>query len=372
MTSVAPVYDPDLVTAAWLSDVLAAAGATGDRTVVAVESEPVGTGQVGCNIRCRLQYDRAGGIGPESVMLKFASRDPSSQSTGIQTKTYETEVAFYRDLADTVDIDRPACWYASVEPGTAQVVLVLEDIPGVVGDQLAGCGTDEAVLAVTEAARLHGPRWGDPRLPEVGWLAEKATSFAALGPLLAMVWPTFLERIGPLLTPESQEVGARMAAANTWVERDPKTATLCHSDYRLDNMLFAPTSADSAASADSAPSDGSARPLTVLDWQTVQLGAGASDVSYFMGAAMTPEQRRACERELVARYHAALSQYDIGDYDLDRCWDDYRRYSFGGFFMAVFAGVMVQRTDRGDAMFATMANGAAAQVTDLEAFEFLV
>lgn len=358
MTAVAPVYDPDLITAGWLTDVLSAAGVIGDRTVAAIETAAVGTGQVGCNIRCRLRYDRDG-PGPDSVMLKFASRDPSSQAAGIQTKTYETEVAFYRDLAATVDISRPACWFAAVEPGTAEVVLVLEDIGGTVGDQLAGCGTEQAELAVVEAARLHGPRWGDPRLPEVPWLAEKAASFIAPGPIFAMVWPTFLERMQPLLSPESLEVGARMAAAETWVARDPATATLCHADYRLDNMLFAPP-------------DQSSRPLTVLDWQTVQLGTGTSDVSYFLGAAMAPEQRRGCERELVGRYHAALSRYDIGDYGLDRCWDDYRRHSFGGFFMAVFAGVVVQRTERGDAMFATMANGAAAQSVDLDAFEFLV
>ena len=359
MSALAPVYDPDQISPGWLTQVLSAAGAIGGREVVAVESEPVGTGQVGCNIRCRLRYN-VDGPGPDSVMLKFASRDPASQSAGIQTKTYETEVAFYQELADTVDISRPTCWYAAVEPGTAQVVLVLADIPGTVGDQLAGCGTEQAVLAVTEAARLHGPRWGDPRLAEVGWLAEKAATFTAPGPLLAMVWPTFLERMQPLLSPESLEVGARLSAATTWSEPEPDTATLCHCDYRLDNMLF--------ASPDAHPD----RPLTVLDWQTVRLGTGTSDVSYFLGAAMPPEQRRVCEKDLVARYHAALSQYDIGDYDLDRCWDDYRRHSFGGFFMAVFAGVMVQRTERGDAMFATMANGAAAQAVDLDAFDFLV
>jgi hypothetical protein len=39
--------------------------------------------------------------------------------------------------------------------------------------------------------------------------------------------------------------------------------------------------------------------------------------------------------------------------------------------MAVFASMVVGRTERGDAMFMTMANGAAAQVVDLDAFGFL-
>ncbi len=357
MTAVAPVYEPASITPGWLTHVLASAGAIGDRSIVAVDTEAVGTGQVGCNIRCRISYD-GDGPGPDSVMLKFASPDPASQAAGVQTRTYETEVAFYRELAPTVDISRPHCWFAAGEPGTARVVLVLEDIDGTVGDQLAGCGVDHAALAVTEAARLHGPRWGDATLRRVPLLAEKLDNALTPGPIVAMMWPTFAERMGTLLSPESREVGSRLAQATTWAEPDPATATLCHCDYRLDNMLFA--------------GDGSVRPLTVLDWQTVQLGTGTADISYFLGAAMPPDRRRSCERELVGRYHAALSSYDVGDYDLDRCWADYRRYSFGGFFMAVFAGVMVQRTERGDRMFATMANGAAAQIVDLDAFEFLV
>ncbi len=357
MTSVAPVYEPGSITPQWLTEILGRAGAIGERNVVSVETEAVGTGQVGCNIRCRITYDR-GGPGPDSIMLKFASPDPASQAAGVQTRTYETEVVFYRDLASTVDVSRPHCWFAAGEPGTARVVLVMEDIDGAVGDQLAGCSSERASLAVTEAARLHGPRWGDPTLRDIPILAEKLGNVLVPGPIIAMMWPTFLERLGPLLSEESLEVGDRLAAASSWADPDPATATLCHCDYRLDNMLFAP--ADTG------------RALTVLDWQTVQIGTGASDISYFLGGAMPPERRRSCERELLGRYHEALSSYDIGDYDLDRCWADYRRYSFGGFFMAVFAGVLVQRTERGDRMFAAMANGASSQVIDLDAFEFLI
>jgi aminoglycoside phosphotransferase (APT) family kinase protein len=177
------------------------------------------------------------------------------------------------------------------------------------------------------------------------------------GPVAGMMWPTFVDRYRNTLTDESIEVGTRMCAATTWLDPDPVRTTICHCDYRLDNMLFA--------------DPGSARPVTIVDWQTVQLGAGVSDVSYFISAAMDPERRRAEERELVEAYYRALSGYDIGDYDFDRCWDDYRRHSFGGFFMAVFASVVVGRTERGDAMFMKMANGAAAQVVDLDALEFL-
>ena len=39
--------------------------------------------------------------------------------------------------------------------------------------------------------------------------------------------------------------------------------------------------------------------------------------------------------------------------------------------MAIFASMMVGRTDRGDAMFMSMANGAATQAIDLDYDDFL-
>jgi hypothetical protein len=266
-------------------------------------------------------------------------------------------VAFYRDLADTVEVSRPQCFFADVEPGTANVVIVMEDIEARTGDQLAGCSADEAALAMLEAAKLHGPRWADPALRNVQWLAAKADSPLVPGPVVAMLWPTFLERYGPSLSEESVQVGERLAGAQTWA--DPAApVTICHTDFRLDNMLFG----DPAGP----------RPLTVVDWQTVQLNAGPADVAYFLGAAMPPEERRSIEKDMVGLYYDRLRTYDIGGYGFDQCWQDYRRHTFSGFFMAVFASVLVGRTERGDAMFMTMANGAAAQITDLEALDLLV
>jgi len=358
VTEPALLSDPDQVSAEWLTGVLRHSGALAEGVVASFEADDIGTGQVGCNVRYRIRYQPEG-AGPPTVVAKFASRDPSSRAAGVQTLTYETEVAFYRDIADTVDISRPHCHFAAVEPGTPNVILVLEDLaPAEQGDQLTGCDPALAELAVLEAAKLHGPRWGDPELLRVPWLASKAGGDGALAGAFAMLWPGFVDRYRATLIDESLTVGSSMAAAGAgWTPADPGPLTVCHADYRLDNMLFAPP--------------GHPRPIAVVDWQTVRLGVGTSDVAYFLGAAMPPERRRECEKHLVTRYHEALTGYGIADYGFDQCWEDYRRYSFGGFFMAVFASMLVQRTDRGDAMFMAMANGAAAQIVDLDALEFL-
>ena len=75
----------------------------------------------------------------------------------------------------------------------------------------------------------------------------------------------------------------------------PAALTPVHGDFRLDNMLFHPDPTG-------------ARPLIVVDWQTVQLGLGPSDVAYFLGNAFDAEVRRGCEEALVRRYHDALAR----------------------------------------------------------------
>ncbi|MEA3055501.1 MAG: hypothetical protein QOD30_933 [Actinomycetota bacterium] len=100
----------------------------------------------------------------------------------------------------------------------------------------------------------------------------------------------------------------------------------------------------------------------------MQLGVGPSDVAYFLGNAFDADVRRGCERELVTRYHRALADdYGVSDYPFDRCWDDYVRASYASLLMAVFASMMVGRTDRGDAMFMAMANRSAQMAADLDA-----
>jgi len=359
----AQVYDPEAVSADWLDGVLRDAGLLGRARVTGFEREDVGTGQVGANIRYHLSYDGDGdgdadNPGPASVVVKFAAPDEVSRTTGIATRTYETEVAFYRDLADSVEINRPACYLADIVSGTADVVLVFEDLaPRIQGDQIAGCDIAQATLAVEQAACLHGPRWGDETLLDHEWLAVGVTGAGGVADLFNYTWTQFVERYTPRLTPEALEIGhAVHASIGDWSTYRPPAMTLAHGDYRLDNMLFGAPDQD--------------RPLVVVDWQTVRLGCGTSDVAYFLGAGLDPDLRRAHEQDLVRHYHQALGAYAV-DYPFDACWEDYRRYSFGGYVMAVIASVLVGRTDRGDDMFMAMANRHAAQAVDLDATELL-
>lgn len=172
--------------------------------------------------------------------------------------------------------------------------------------------------------------------------------------MLTVLWPNFVERYGDQLDADVVDLGHRfIAALPAYYAHRPEPHTVLHNDYRLDNLLFA------------TPEGGPA--VAVVDWQTVGIGPAVLDVSYFVGAGLTVEDRRAHEEDLVRGYHQALLASGVEGFDWDRCWADYRAFAFAGFHMAVLASMIVERTDRGDAMFLAMAGRHGRQILDLGA-----
>jgi len=351
---------PAAVTPEWLGAALRASGAVAEARLGALQASAVGTGQMGTSVRYALTWATPAPEAPRSVVCKFASPDPRSRETGLALRTYEVEVEFYRTLARTVRIRTPVCHAADIDLTTGEFVLVLEDLtPAAPGDQLAGCTLEQASLALDELAKLHVPRWGDERLAALPWLHRNTPeALAASGALLPTLLPGFLARYASRLAPEHVGVAERlMAGLGRWLgDREPPFV-IQHGDYRVDNMLFA-----TAAGG---------HPLTVVDWQTAAWGAPLADVSYFLGASLPTEVRRAHESALVRAYHDALRAGGVGGLSWDRCWRDYRKFAFGGLLMAICASMLVVQTARGDEMFLTMARRHATHALDLDALEFL-
>lgn len=330
-----------------------------EAAVVAVEQRSIGTGQVGENVRLTLTWDDASPDLPASVVAKLPSTSEVSRSTAVQIDTYVKEVGFYRAIQRAVDIRTPRLHALEWDPATHDFVLLMEDIaPATQGDQLAGCSVDEAALAIDEAVGLHAPSWG-----RVGrWVAEDwlkgpgGDDAAGRAQLFSLLTGGFVERYSGRLSPAQLSLTTALTEVFPawqrlvigWAERHGWC--LVHGDYRLDNMLFGEPPASP--------------PLTVVDWQTVAIGVGPTDVAYFLGAGLLPAVREAHQRELVGRYAAKLRTrgIEVGDDDV---WDAYVLGSVSGLYMAVLASQIVERTDRGDEMFAVMAERHLAQVVDV-------
>ncbi len=354
------VGDPDRITAEWISQVLRAGGALPEGRVVLLRGEPIGTGQVGRNVRFRLELEGAGPDTPRSLVGKFISTDPVSRATGITQNNYVREVAFYRDVAHTVGIRTPRCYYAAIEPSTSEFALIFEDLaPAEPGDQIRGCDADTAALALEELAKLHAPRWNDPALAGLEWLTRTGPeSGLIVQALYTTLWRGFAERYGEALDAPSLALAERLGGSlAAWMDGAEGPRTLVHGDYRLDNMLFG--------------TEAGGPPLAVVDWQTVGHGHAVADAAYFLGAGLPTEARRAHERDLLREYHQRLCAAGVEDLAWDAGWEQYRRFAFSGVVMAVVASMIVGRSERGDAMFTAMARRHTAHALDLDAVDFL-
>lgn len=348
MTAPAVPLAEDL-TAAWLT---AALGLQVD----SVNAEIVGTGQMGSCHRLHLTGDPAL---PATVLAKIPSEDAGTRE--LMTGAYANEVRFYAELAPTVDIVVPHCFYAGIgEAGT--FTLLLEDLaPAVVGEQIAGCSPEQALGAVVNLAGLHGPRWCDPTLTDIDGMLPLGPE---MGEMLDITFPpaaeSFIDMLGDQMAAEDVATLHELTPlAGKWIGAHADRFALLHMDYRLDNLLFG--------------ADGT---VNAVDWQGMSLGLPMRDPAFFLSTGLLPEDRREHERAIVTAYHAKLLTYgtqlnQLGDYSLEQCWEDYRWGMLQNPFITVFGCVYGSRTERGDRMFLAMIERGLTAIRDLDVLDLI-
>jgi thiamine kinase-like enzyme len=315
--------------------------------------KPLGTGQM-CD-SFRLTLDWQGHDGPTTLIAKCPSHDERSRHIAAALRNYVKEVSFYRELAPLALVPRPHCYHAEIADNDVDFVLLLGDCaPAAQADQLAGASAQALQPAVEALAKLHAPFWNSDVATRHPWLVHDSRD------LIVTMLPTlaegFAERYATRLPPETIAI-ARALAANvaTYLDWQSSAASVVHGDFRLDNLLFAP--------------DGQS--LYVVDWQTAGFGCPFADLAYLIGTSIPdPAERAAHEADLFERYLGALAAQGV-EADREAGWRDYRVYALSGVMMAIFASMNVERTERGDEMFAVMAERPARQVLDMGSLDLL-
>lgn len=328
----------------------------------------MGTGQIGKCVRYTLSYLNPPPPGaPVSLIVKYPSDDPTSRATGVMLRNFLKEVRFYQQLQGRLKIPTPRCYFAEIVDEGPEFAVVMEDLaPARQGDQLAGCSPGVAQAAVDALVGLHAPAWCDDSLRTLDWLTDDSpqpqgvADQAAMRELYRAQLPGFLDRYGHALAADERVIIAQVGEVEQapLFEGLPETFSLIHVDYRLDNLLIRET-------ADGVD-------ITVVDWQSIRLGAPLNDVAYFLGAGLLPEVRPGVEEEIVQRYHAGLKASGVQGFSWQDCWQAYRRGVFAGFGVTVVASMLVQQTRRGDEMFIAMARRHARHALDLGGAEFLI
>jgi thiamine kinase-like enzyme len=252
----------------------------------------------------------------------------------------------------------PELYYSDFDSNSDDGILLLEDMhPAKQIPQMEGCTVKEVSQVLKEAAALHKSYWNDEKLLSYSWLtygvSEERKEFVAN--LLPAVYPEWKNRYQGRISEDIFEMGDTLIANyDKYSEVREGPMTLVQGDLRLDNILF---------------TDKNDRAI-LLDWQTAAVGLPLNDVAYCISTSfLDPNDRASAEEGLVKEYHALLEVND--SYSFEQAWNDYRRGSFVGFLMAVMSAMIVERTERGDEMFAVMAERSGWQALHLDAVSFL-
>ncbi|HET6537502.1 MAG TPA: phosphotransferase [Sphingopyxis sp.] len=341
---------PEMMTSDWLARALGQPiGALQHFT-----AKPIGTGQMCESYRLTLQW-QVGISGPATIVAKCPAQDEASRHVAALTGTYIKEVSWYRDLAEGSGVAAPHCYFADIAENEVDFILLISDLaPAAQGDQLSGRSLAELRPTIDAAAALHALRWNSPELENFSWLVRDNR------PILRNLFPQFYtgfrERYQDRLSADVLNIGAGIVERlEDYLAREPTAPTLIHGDLRIDNILFSPDSAQS----------------WLVDWQTLAKGSGATDIAYLIGTSIAdPQERAAADQPAFQHWISALRRHAV-DVDEAALWTEYRIGALSGYFMAVFASMSVARTERGDEMFAVMAERPALQAMALGSLDLI-
>ena len=310
---------PHLVTAAWMTAALRAAGLLRKSRVTSLSVEPVGNqGLIGQVARFRLSYDRVEHNQVASLIAKFPHPNPDYRK-GMQS-IYQREINFYENLGAAAAISLPRSIYSVMDENSADNILLLEDLsegsrPGCL---VCGCTLEEARAAILRLARFHAAWWENERLAQFHWLPHKqdfirdystdqfCADFEDLLHKLHAELPD-VDLSGGFLQPATL-LARNYTRVKSFLYKAP--TTLVHDDYHLDNLLF--------RGSESLPE------TVALDWQCVAKGPGVTDLGYFISFCLSTEQRRQAENDLLQTYHDELCERGVRGYDFSRFLIDFR------------------------------------------------
>jgi Ser/Thr protein kinase RdoA (MazF antagonist) len=254
---------------------------------------------------------------PESVFVKVAAKNAATRLMGEIGRLGHTEVRFYSQLAPQLT-GVPNAYGAAFDAWTGRYLLVLEDLPAEsceFPDTLHPLSTDQASLIIELLAALHATFWD--RLPRdgrgpLGWLHTPSGDVTSL--LTGSLMNTSIKRLTERTTipvDSGRFIADNYRAVAALIDTPPHT--VMHGDAHPGNMYFHGGKAG------------------LLDWQAVRRGHPSRELAYTLITSLTPEDRRATQRDLLDDYRRALAAAGGPDLDRDDLWLRYRQGALYGY-----------------------------------------
>ena len=276
------------ITPAWVTNAIAGHHPNAEVGAVTVLARDDGT-----NRRVRLGVTYSKGAGPETLFLK--ANDPAHRSVHLRNGNLFNEAQL---LASGVPlmVESPTVYQSLLDRSAGNFLLVMEDLT------LRGADPRDATRPMTveqvahglrSLARMHSHYWGlsSSTHPKLDWVQTWAATEGWKEGLKNRI-PTGLNRAAGIL-PESVAAYDREDIVGFWARYVASltkgTVTLLHADAHIGNTYVLPGGA-----------------VGFLDWQVVRRGEWSQDIGYFLVSALTLEDRRKNERDLLEVYRSAL------------------------------------------------------------------
>ncbi|MEU1984864.1 phosphotransferase [Nocardia sp. NPDC019395] len=279
--------DWDQITPEWMTAAL-----TRDHPGVQVESVKVQLRDDGTNRRARLELAYAAGDGPATVFVKAA--DPAHKELIRMTSGMFHEPRLFNSGA-SLPLEHPAVHAALIDEDAYDFLLVMEDLLARGADPRDATRPltpEQAASGVEGLGRMHGRYWGRRMGDEPGlsWLEP----FLPWDGMEIAPLQEALDRLGDDAPAEVASLTIDHLIEGIWkpyirtLTAGPQT--LLHGDPHIGNTYLL--------------ADGQ---VGFLDWQVARRGNWSLDLGYFLQGALTTEDRRRHENDLLDRYRDALA-----------------------------------------------------------------
>jgi len=296
------------ITPAWLSEALS--NRFPGVSVASVDVQDAHTGTTGRAL-IKLHYTVNPGL-PEQLFVKLPPADKQQRAFVAEVGMGKREARFYRELADSIPVATPRCFFADSNAAGDRYIMLLENL------QARACSFRNAsehysldyVRAVLAAfARQHAMFWNSPRFSaDLAWV--QPPQFHPIGPQLVKravdqygaSMPAVFSQLGRFYVDQAARIHG------LWEQGEP---TLVHGDIHDGNLYFD-------------PDFGVAGGPGFLDWALLSRTSCMRDVAYFLSGTVTPEDRRNHLDDLLEFYFSALEAAGVSALDRPALLHQYR------------------------------------------------
>jgi hypothetical protein len=314
MTVPVPHTLEELLSPAWLT------GALGQR-FPGISVTGVSAGEVDQRVSTNVPFhiECAGGL-PEGLSADLWGKGYFAEAARPYQSAGEPEAFFYRDVVENTCIRTLRSVYADVDPTSRHGVIITEDVLGQGAtflDALSAYTPDQAAESLSQLATLHASTWGRAEYRDRPWLSNRLLTYLER----RGVQDILVNFEGPIGAgvPEKLRDAERLVKAYRVLGNEVETPapwSLIHGDPHIGNVML----------------DGAGRP-SFLDWQLVQRAPWYIDVGYHLSSALTIEDRRSREQDLVEHYLDRLAAGGVELPSRDDVWTGLRRGILHGFFL---------------------------------------